>query len=139
MLKPSRAPVRFRNQFRDLAPSAIGTENISRSATADGLEIFRSSSFTEPLKRGFAVAGTDDGHTTPGAVWAIGHPEKLVDFGYRAVHETAMQSARLCRRSTPSLPPAATWLGVPTAAVRRSWKRSGLPTTSTASSPAPRL
>ncbi len=49
-------------------------------------------SFTEPLKRGFAVAGTDDGHTTPGAVWAIGHPEKLVDFGYRAVHETAMQS-----------------------------------------------
>jgi len=49
-------------------------------------------SFAEPLKRGFAVAGTDDGHTAPGAVWAIGHPEKLVDFGYRAVHETALQS-----------------------------------------------
>jgi len=49
-------------------------------------------SFAEPLKRGFAVAGTDDGHTAPGAIWAIGHPEKLVDFGYRAVHETAIQS-----------------------------------------------
>ena len=49
-------------------------------------------SFGEPLKRGFAVAGTDDGHSTPGAAWAIGHPEKLVDFGYRAVHETALQS-----------------------------------------------
>lgn len=49
-------------------------------------------SFAEPLKRGFAVAGTDDGHSAPGAVWAIGHPEKLVDFGYRAVHETALQS-----------------------------------------------
>src|ERR1019366_7272923 len=49
-------------------------------------------SFAEPLKRGFAVAGTDDGHTAPGAVWAIGHPEKLIDFGYRAVHETALQS-----------------------------------------------
>jgi hypothetical protein len=49
-------------------------------------------SFAEPLKRGFAVAGTDDGHSAPGAVWSIGHPEKLVDFGYRAVHETALQS-----------------------------------------------
>jgi len=50
-------------------------------------------SFTEPLKRGFAVAGTDDGHPAgPDASWAIGHPEKLIDFGYRAVHETALQS-----------------------------------------------
>jgi hypothetical protein len=50
-------------------------------------------SFAEPLKRGFAVAGTDDGHAAgPDAAWAIGHPEKLIDFGYRAVHETALQS-----------------------------------------------
>ena len=50
-------------------------------------------SMAEPLKRGFAVAGTDDGHAAgPDAAWAIGHPEKLVDFGYRAVHETALQS-----------------------------------------------
>ncbi len=49
-------------------------------------------SFAEPLRRGYAVAGTDDGHSAAGAVWAIGHPEKLVDFGSRAVHETAVQS-----------------------------------------------
>jgi len=50
-------------------------------------------SLVEPLKRGFAVAGTDDGHPAgPDASWAIGHPEKLIDFGYRAVHETALQS-----------------------------------------------
>src|SRR5207249_2316022 len=24
--------------------------------------------------------------------WAIGHPEKLIDFGYRAVHETSVQA-----------------------------------------------
>jgi len=48
--------------------------------------------FGEPLKRGFAVAGTDDGHKGGDAAWAIGHPEKMVDFGYRAVHETALQS-----------------------------------------------
>ena len=43
--------------------------------------------------RGYAAAGTDDGHAGgTWADWAIGHPEKLVDFGYRAVHETSVQS-----------------------------------------------
>ena len=49
-----------------------------------------------PLIRGYAVAATDDGHQSSGPVpdasWAIGHPEKLIDFGYRAVHETARLS-----------------------------------------------
>jgi feruloyl esterase len=51
-----------------------------------------------PLAQGYAVAETDDGHQNQdmgGALtptWAMGHPEKLIDFGYRAVHETAMQS-----------------------------------------------
>jgi feruloyl esterase len=40
------------------------------------------------LKRNFAVASTDTGHTDiADANWAIGHPEKVVDFGWRAVHE----------------------------------------------------
>lgn len=42
------------------------------------------------IANGFAVASTDDGHVDGGmsAKWAFGHPEKLVDFGYRAVHLT---------------------------------------------------
>jgi len=45
------------------------------------------------VMRGYATAGTDDGHAGgPWAEWAIGHPEKLVDFGYRAVHQTSVQS-----------------------------------------------
>src|SRR5205823_3871508 len=51
----------------------------------------------EPLRRGFAAAGTDDGHTGGAAEWAIGHPEKMVDFGYRAVHETTLQSKAIIR------------------------------------------
>lgn len=41
-----------------------------------------------PLSRGYAVATTDTGHTGTGltAEWAVGHFEKLVDFGHRAVH-----------------------------------------------------
>jgi feruloyl esterase len=40
------------------------------------------------LKRGFAVTGSDAGHQANGtdASWAYGHPEKVKDFGWRAVH-----------------------------------------------------
>jgi hypothetical protein len=44
------------------------------------------------LERGYATATTDTGHTGNGltAEWAVGHPERLVDFGYRAVHATTV-------------------------------------------------
>jgi len=56
-------------------------------------------SLIEPLRRGYATAGTDDGHSggVLGATWAIGHHEKLVDFGYRAVHETGVQAKAIVR------------------------------------------
>lgn len=52
------------------------------------------SQLADPLKRGYAVATTDTGHTGNGmtAEFAIGHPEKLVDFGYRAVHEMTVSA-----------------------------------------------
>ncbi|KAA6465499.1 tannase/feruloyl esterase family alpha/beta hydrolase [Acidobacteria bacterium AB60] len=41
------------------------------------------------LKRGFAVAGSDAGHQAENtdATWAYEHPEKVKDFGWRAVHQ----------------------------------------------------
>src|SRR5215471_2571451 len=39
------------------------------------------------ISRGYASASTDTGHTTNDASWALGHPEKIVDYGHRAVHE----------------------------------------------------
>ena len=47
---------------------------------------------TTALARGYATSSTDTGHTGGGAAWAVGHPEKLTDFGWRAVHETAVAS-----------------------------------------------
>lgn len=42
------------------------------------------------LRAGFATASTDTGHEANGieAKWALGHPEKIVDFGSRAIHLT---------------------------------------------------
>jgi feruloyl esterase len=47
------------------------------------------------LANGFAVASTDDGHTRPGAAWALGHPAKVIDYGYRAVHLTSVISKQV--------------------------------------------
>ncbi len=48
------------------------------------------------LHEGYATAGTDTGHAAGGtdARWALGHPEKVTDFGYRAIHEMT-QDAKL--------------------------------------------
>src|SRR5688572_3097658 len=47
------------------------------------------------LRRGYATAGTDTGHAGGGAGWALGHPEKVIDYGWRAVHEMTVASKRI--------------------------------------------
>src|ERR1051326_20497 len=42
------------------------------------------------MQRGYAAAMTDTGHEGGSASFAMGHPEKVIDFGYRAVHEMAV-------------------------------------------------
>src|SRR5215470_10053819 len=44
------------------------------------------------LQEGYATASTDTGHKGGNALFAIDHPEKVVDFAYRAVHETTVQT-----------------------------------------------
>lgn len=52
------------------------------------------SAMAPALKRGYATASTDTGHTNAGGpgFFALGHPEKIIDFGYRGHHELAMKS-----------------------------------------------
>lgn len=46
----------------------------------------------EAVKQGYASAGTDTGHSTTDAAWALGHPEKVIDYGYRGIHEMTEKS-----------------------------------------------
>jgi feruloyl esterase len=50
------------------------------------------------LRRGYATAGNDTGHTEadgPNGMFALSHPEKIVDFSHRAMHEMVVTSKRL--------------------------------------------
>jgi tannase/feruloyl esterase len=61
-------------------------------------------SMRDSVARGYAAAGTDTGHVGDpkagwhqGADWALGHPEKIKDFGYRAEHLTAQTAKAIVR------------------------------------------
>src|SRR6188768_3114632 len=56
--------------------------NVDRNAIAAG------------LRRGYAAASTDTGHEGGGGPW-MANQEKLIDFGYRAVHETTAKAKAL--------------------------------------------
>jgi feruloyl esterase len=47
-----------------------------------------------PISRGYATASTDTGHegTAQDGSFALRHREKVIDFGYRAVHETTLKA-----------------------------------------------
>ena len=52
------------------------------------------------LRLGYATAATDTGHNVndgPNGMFALGHPEKIVDFAYRALHDTTVDSKRLIK------------------------------------------
>jgi len=53
----------------------------------------------DEVAAGYAAASTDTGHEQGdiNAQWALDHPEKIIDFGYRAIHETAEKGKAMVR------------------------------------------
>ena len=56
----------------------------------------RHNSMAAALSRGYASSSTDTGHEGNTASFGLGHPEKVIDFGWRSVHEmTVMAKAAI--------------------------------------------
>jgi feruloyl esterase len=66
------------------------------------------------LAGGYAAAATDTGHAGNTARFATGHPEKLVDYGYRAVHETTVAAKALIAAFYGNGPRLSYWNGCST-------------------------
>jgi len=67
------------------------------------------------LRHGYATAGTDTGHQSGNdESWALGHPEKLVDWAYRAVHEMTVDSKQIIQAFYGSGPKLSYWNGCST-------------------------
>jgi len=71
---------------------------------------------SDALQRGYATSSTDTGHEgSPGdASFALGHPEKLIDFGYRAFHETTVKAKAVLSAYYGDAPKHSYWNGCST-------------------------
>ncbi len=63
------------------------------------------------LNRGYATASTNTGHDGGDASFALGHPEKLIDFGHRAVHEMTVQGKAIVKAFYSKGPERSYWNG----------------------------
>jgi tannase/feruloyl esterase len=68
------------------------------------------------LSEGYAAASTDTGHVNDGtqALFAAGHPEKMIDFAYRAVHEMTVVSKAVISAFYGNGPKLSYWNGCST-------------------------
>lgn len=63
---------------------------------------------------GFASASTDTGHVGGSGSFALGHPEKLVDYAYRSVHEMTLQAKAIMAAFYGNGPKLSYWNGCST-------------------------
>ena len=64
---------------------------ITYTSGAGGVE----NGMAEALKRGYATSSTDTGHVGNTASGMLGHPEKVIDYDYRAVHEMTLAAKKI--------------------------------------------
>jgi feruloyl esterase len=63
---------------------------------------------------GYATVSTDTGHTGNGGSFALGHPEKMIDFAYRSEHEMTLAAKALVAAFYGRAPEISYWNGCST-------------------------
>jgi hypothetical protein len=66
-----------------------GAPNYTRLGLDGGLD--------ELVRRGYATASTDTGHVASDTWWAVGHPQKAIDYLYRSKHLVTVAAKGLIR------------------------------------------
>src|SRR3989442_2084830 len=72
------------------------------------------SAMAEALGRGYVTSSTDTGHVGGSGEVALGHPEKLIDFGYRSEHEMTVKSKLIIKAFYGNAPQYSYWNGCST-------------------------
>ena len=95
-------------------------EQMGNGGLAGSINLF---ALASAMKKGYATAGTDDGHQAApvDASWALGHPEKVKDFGYRAVHETSAKAKKIVETFYQKSPSYSYFNGILAGAPAHKW------------------
>ena len=65
----------------------------------------------EAIRRGYASASTDTGHRGANGSFALGHPEKLIDYAHRSEHEMTVTAKKLVAAFYGEPPRQSYWNG----------------------------
>jgi len=68
----------------------------------------------EALQRGYATSSTDTGHVGGRGTFALGHPEKFIDFAHRSTHEMTVKAKLIAGAFYGSGPKYSYWNGCST-------------------------
>jgi feruloyl esterase len=63
------------------------------------------------LNGGYALAANDTGHQGNGASFAVGHPEKMIDYAYRADHEMTVRAKEIVAKFYGKPASRSIWIG----------------------------
>jgi len=66
---------------------------------------------SQALLRGYASSSTDTGHSSAGGSFALGHPEKLIDFAWRSEHEMTVKAKTVIKAFYGDDPKYSYWIG----------------------------
>jgi feruloyl esterase len=68
------------------------------------------------LRSGYATASTDTGHAAPMVEggWALGHPERVIDYSWRSEHEMTLKAKTLIKTFYGGAPKQSYWNGCST-------------------------
>jgi feruloyl esterase len=68
----------------------------------------------DAVRTGYASASTDTGHVGGRGIFALGHPEKLIDFAWRSEHEMTVKAKAVIAAFYGSAPKRSYWNGCST-------------------------
>lgn len=107
-LKPSSDSV---IQIELWMPATGWNGNLEANGNAGWTGSITPATLAAGVRRGYATVMTDTGHEGGSASFALGHPEKVIDFGYRAVHEMTVKSKAIVAAFYEKAPKLAYWNG----------------------------
>jgi feruloyl esterase len=77
----------------------------------DAAGVISYDAMVEAIRRGYATSSTDTGHVGNTMAFALGHREKYVDFGYRAVHQMTVSAKAIVEAFYGTAPSHSFWNG----------------------------
>jgi len=93
----------------------LPTENWNRRFQAVGNGAWTGTiayaAMADALRHGYATSSTDTGHVGNTAAFALGHPEKLIDFAYRSEHEMTVKAKAIVKTFYGGAPKYSYWNG----------------------------